>query len=88
MKTITTKYLLPTERHGGRIKATDNDGNSVTIDYPHEISGQEEKHCAAAMELCGKMGWTGTMVGGYIKGCQFAFVWIDAAGRSTYHVGG
>lgn len=56
MKAITTKYHGPTNTRGARISASDQDGNRVTISYPHELSG-EDVHRAAAMALCSKMGW-------------------------------
>ena len=74
MKAITTRYLGPTNFRGSRIKATDDDGNSVTIPYPYELSG-EDVHRAAADALCVKMGWTGKLVGGSIK-TGYAFVFV------------
>ena len=66
MKAIVTKYISPTERRGARIKASDLDGNRVTIPYPHELSG-EAVHRKAADALLVKMGWSGDMTGGAIK---------------------
>jgi len=73
MKAITTKYYGPTNHRGARIVASDMDGNRATISYPHDLSG-EAVHRAAADQLCGKMGWTGSLVGGAIKqGYVFVF---------------
>ena len=63
MKAIMTKYLGPTNVRGSRIKAYDVDRNSVTIPYPHDLSG-EDCHRKAAKELCNKMGWPGQLIGG------------------------
>lgn len=55
MQAIVTKYIGPTDTKGARIKAT-CDAGSVTIGYPHELSGQDV-HAAAAMALVRKLGW-------------------------------
>ena len=74
MKAIQTKYFGPGNVKGSRIKAFDSDGNSVTISYPHELSG-EDVHRKAAEALRDKMQWKGEMVGGSIKtGYVFVFV--------------
>jgi hypothetical protein len=74
MKAIQTKYLSCTNNRGSRIKAYDSDGNSVTISYPYELSGQAV-HEKAAQALCAKMNWTGKLQGGAInKGYVFVFV--------------
>jgi len=75
MKAILTKYLNPTNTRGARIRASDSDGNAVTIGYPHELSG-EDVHRKAAEDLRDKMGWKGELVGGAIKG-GYAFVFVD-----------
>ena len=73
MKAIRTKYLGPTNTKGSRIRASDEDGNSITIGYPHELSG-EAVHRAAAEALCAKMNWAGAMVAGSLKdGYVFVF---------------
>src|SRR5258708_4084246 len=73
MKAIVTKYHGPTNHKGSRITASDEDGNRVTISYPHELSG-EDCHRAAADALCKKMGWDGELIGGSLKrGYVFVF---------------
>lgn len=66
MQAITTKYFGPTGTKGSRIKAHCNAG-SVTIPYPHELSG-EDVHKAAALALVKKLGWDdphyGQLIGG------------------------
>lgn len=49
MQAIQTKYLPPTNHRGSRIKATCERG-SITIPYPHELSG-DEVHREAARAL-------------------------------------
>jgi hypothetical protein len=53
MQAIETKYLGPTNAHGSRIKATCEAG-TITIPYPHELSG-DEAHRKAAKALCDKL---------------------------------
>ena len=73
MKAIQTTYFGPGNVRGARIKATDNDGNSVIIGYPHELSG-EACHRKAAEALRDKMGWKGALIGGALKrGYAFVF---------------
>lgn len=70
---IITEYLLPTDTHRSRIKATCYSG-SVTIDYPHHLQ-DEEAHRAAAEALKVKLGWTGTLIGG-TAAFGYAFVFM------------
>lgn len=55
MQAIQTKYIGPTNTRGSRIKAW-CDAGSVTIGYPHELSGQAV-YRAAAEALADKLGW-------------------------------
>jgi hypothetical protein len=75
MKAIQTKYIGPTNFRGSRIKASDGDKNSITISYPHELSG-EDVHRKAAEALRDKMGWTGNLTGGGLKN-GYVFVFTD-----------
>jgi len=52
MQAIITKYLPATNTRGSRIKASCERG-SITIDYPHELSG-DAVHIAAADALVAK----------------------------------
>lgn len=52
MQAIITKYLPPSNVRGARIKASCERG-SVTIGYPHELSG-DKCHVAAADALIAK----------------------------------
>ena len=73
MKAISTKYIGCSNTKGSRIKAYDCDNNSVTIGYPHELSG-EACHLKAALALCDKMGWDKDLLGGGTKeGYVFVF---------------
>ena len=56
MKAIETKYLPATNFKGSRIKASTEGGNSLTIGFPHELSGVN-CHAMAAFKLCDAMGW-------------------------------
>lgn len=75
MKAIKTTYLGPTNYRGSRIKATDEDGNSVTFPYFPEKHMEKEAHSVAAIALCKTMGWEGTLVAGSLKDCYvFCFM--------------
>ena len=78
MKAISVKYLSPTDHKGARLKATDGDGNSITISYPHEFS-PPKCQSQAAVALCRKMGWTGKLQAGCI-GNLWVFVFVDGLG--------
>lgn len=68
MQAIQTRYLSPTNTKGGRIKATAAAG-SITIGYPHQLSGQA-CHRAAAEALIKKLGWDKENYGdGLLGGC-------------------
>jgi len=76
MKAILTKYIGPTLHRGSRIKAYDEDGNSITIPFDYGLN-QGQRHKKAAIALCKKMGWAGEMVGGGIKN-GYAFCFVDS----------
>lgn len=73
MKAIETKYLGPTYRRGGRIRASDGDRNAITIPYDHRLDS-ETAHRKAAESLKNKMGWEGELVGGWLK--KGTWVWV------------
>lgn len=72
MKVITTKYLGPTNFRGSRVKATEPDGQSLTIPYNCEYDN-EGNHGQAAKALCTKLNWFGTLHGGHTKN---GMVWV------------
>ena len=76
MQAIQTRYLSPTNARGSRIKAWCAAG-SVTIPYPHELTGQA-CHRAAAEALTVKLGWVEPMyaplLGGALPNGDYAFV--------------
>ena len=76
MKAIETRYLGPTNTRGSRIKASDEDGNSVTMSYD-DANSSEENHAAVCKALCEKMGWPGVMLGGHTKA---GMVWVFERG--------
>jgi hypothetical protein len=73
-KAILTKRLQPASR-GARVKAWDDDGNSVTVPKDYKLD-EPEMHLAAARALCDKMGWEGKLAQGGIRG-GYAFVFVD-----------
>jgi len=78
MQAIQTRYFSPTNSRGSRIKAWAAAG-SITIDYPHELSGQA-CHRAAAEALAKKMEWTsekyGELLGGSLPKQKGDYVFI------------
>lgn len=80
MKAIQTRYLGPTNSRGSRIKAWAEGGNSVTIPYPYELSG-ENVHRKAAEALCAKLGWTlnkdWKLASGGLPNGDYAFVFTE-----------
>ena len=80
MKTISVKYLGPTDCKGSRLKASDGD-NSITIDYPHGVGGMGadlDTYAVAARALCKKLGWDGKMAASHTKdGAVFVFVSVS-----------
>jgi hypothetical protein len=56
MQTITTKFIQPTTHTGARIKATSSSGISMTRNYEHGMS-TEENHEEVAMALAERLEW-------------------------------
>jgi len=81
MQAIQTKYFGPTNTKGARIKATCAAG-SLTIPYPHELSGQA-CHRKAAEALAVKLGWSdhGALLGGQLPDHSYVFVFDNAFSR-------
>lgn len=67
MQAIHVKYISATNTKGSRIKATASAG-SLTISYPHELSGQSV-YRKAAEELVIKLGWDKNGYNGLLGGC-------------------
>jgi len=72
MKAITTKYLHQTEKRPGRVKASDCDGNQITVPFDARKS-EYDAYQKAVIALCEKMTWSGTLVGGWT---QNGMVWV------------
>ena len=72
MQAIQTRYLCASNVKGARIKAWAEAG-SVTIPYPHELSGQA-CHRKAAQALAAKFGWTHEYLGAQLPVGDYAFV--------------
>lgn len=83
MQAIQTKYLSATNTKGSRIKATCAAG-SITIDYPHELSGMAV-HAAAAKVLVNKLGWDdahyGGLMGGQLASGDYVFVFNNDSSK-------
>lgn len=75
MKAITTKFHGPANVRGSRYTASDSDDNRTTVGADDALSS-EGNHDAAALALCKKMGWSGVLVRGGLKGSN-VYVWLD-----------
>lgn len=74
MKAITTRYVGPTNTKPARIIATAEGGNKVTIGF----HSSDKPYQAAALALCKKLNWTGTLVeGGIEDGYVYCFLQSD-----------
>lgn len=76
MKAIQTKYLGATNQRGSRIKAWAEGGNTITIPYPHELSG-DAVHRLAAQALCDTLGWNRQFVTGGLPNGDYCHVFIE-----------
>jgi pyridoxine/pyridoxamine 5'-phosphate oxidase len=72
VQAIQARYLGPTNTRGSRIKAWAEAG-SVTIDYPHELSGQA-CYRKAAQALADKFKWPDKYLGAQLPGGDYVFV--------------
>lgn len=83
MQAILTKYFGPTNSRGSRIKAQCAAG-SITIGYPHELSGMA-CHAKAAKALVEKLGWDhhhyGDLMGGQLPNGDYAFVFNNESSK-------
>jgi hypothetical protein len=70
MKAIYTKVLPATNTKSRKVKAFDLDNNSITISY------EDDGYKQAAIALCQKMNWHGTLTGGSVKD-GYVFVFSD-----------
>ena len=77
MIAIQTKYLGPTNYRGSRIKAYTCNGHSLTIAYDYSLD-DKDLYAKAAIALCKKLGWSGSIIGGGTKeGYTFVFAASD-----------
>ena len=79
MKAIRTHYVGPSKVRGSRIIATAEGGprpHKVIVPYNH---GSDNPHRDAAVALCRKLGWAGTLVEGGLPDGSCAFVFVDGS---------
>lgn len=62
MKAIYIKYLPATTHRGTRVKATDNDGNSVTASRNYALN-LADQGAEVALALCVQMEWKPDLIG-------------------------
>lgn len=63
MIAILTKFHGPTNYRGSRVTAKTTAGHRVTLSWDHALD-VADNHRAAAVALCTKMNWDGTLVEG------------------------
>lgn len=87
MKAISVKYQPATNFRPSRLTASDLDGNNITVPYDDSTTSVMDAYAIAAMALCKKMGWTGTLAGGELKN-SFVFVFVPTSGdiRGLYEI--
>ncbi len=72
---IETKYLGPTNTRSARVKAIAQTGNQITLTWDSSLTAYQN-HAAAAMALCEKLDWEGSLVSGGTKTGE-VFVFVD-----------
>ena len=80
MKAIRTKYHGPGNVRGSRVSATDEDGNKVIIGHDSALNS-DQNHRRAALALCAKMDWHGTLAEGAL-GSGYVYVFVEP--RTTF----
>lgn len=82
MQAIVTKYHGPTDHRGSRVTARAQAGR-VTVHWDHALDSQAN-HDAAALALCRKFDWRGTLAEGALPdGTGNAYVWCHTE-RPSY----
>lgn len=80
MKAIVCSYLYQTNTKPSRVKASDGDGNSVTMSRALNMD-LEQNYIQAVIKLCIKMQWHGKLVAGHTmkagKMSGMVFVWAE-----------
>ena len=76
MKAITTTYHGPGNVRGSRIIASDSDNNRAIVHYDCSLDS-EGNHDSAAIALCRRMNWHGTLVRGSLRHGN-VYVWLPA----------
>ena len=82
MKAIETHYIGPSNTRGSRYKASDGDGNSITLHGSCALTS-EGNHKRAALALLHKMEWNGKLTGGYTKA---GMVWVFDDDSPKYRI--
>ncbi len=78
LQTIRTKYKTSPTTGAARIYARASGGASLSISYPHELSGAD-CHEKAALALCSKLGWHNKLHCGALtdKGGEYVFTLLE-----------
>ena len=76
MKAITTRFIPCSNTRGSRVAAFDGDGNRVVLSKDDSLK-RDDTHRRAAVALCRKMGWSGTLVQGWLRRGEEVFVFLS-----------
>jgi len=79
---ITTRYFGPANLRGSRILASNGD-----LRVYHEVDNTKtllENHAAAAVKLCQKYNWVGTLAMGQLLHIGYVWVWLEFGKDSKY----
>lgn len=82
MQAITTKYLPATNHKPARVKATATAG-SVLVSYDSALR-DDDAHKEAALALCRKFGWEGSLVMGTTHNGDNVWVFIPSVRDIIY----
>lgn len=75
---IFTKYFVPNEHRCSRVIARSSGGLSITVSWDDALY-IEANHRRAAVALCKKLGWVGTLTtGGGARGEDYVYVFVDS----------
>jgi len=73
MQAIVTKFVCPTDKNPNPMISARAQAGRVVVDWDH-TTGPDLNHKQAAVALCKKFGWVGTLVRGALPSGEQVFV--------------
>ncbi len=74
---IQTTYRGATNTKPSSIRAV-AEARSITVSWDHALD-QADNHRAAAEQLAARLGWSGRLIGGGLRGASYAWVFMPEA---------